>query len=233
MKNFKFLILIVCLFLAKFSQAACFPTSYTSENYKYTYSNLPNSVNTLDSLWLVRFDLTDTDVCSFEFLRGDSNDAGVFSLTSNDDYLYGRFFYVRFDQTPTSDLSGGNYLTLTYFSSETTVSVTTTGNNFNTNNPACWCDKTSNSTGSSCSIAGLSAANNQVPAHSLTFKKCSATNSTVPVFIKIRWMYKLRSNYDNFEYCPKDYFKNLAVPSEASPAGDNIFGPGSTSNTLC
>jgi hypothetical protein len=111
--------------------------------------------------------------------------------------------------------------------------VTTTGNNFNTNNPACWCDKTSNSAGSSCSIAGLSAANNQVPAHSLTFKKCSATNSTVPVFIKIRWMYKLRSNYDNFEYCPKDYFKNLAVPSEASPAGDNIFGPGSTSNTLC
>ena len=111
--------------------------------------------------------------------------------------------------------------------------MTTTGNNFNTSNSSCWCDRTSNSAASTCSIQGLSAADNQVPAHSLMFKKCSATNSTVPVFIKLRWVYKLNENLTSFEYCPRDVFNNLVDTSEVSPFGDNFMGPGTTFSTLC
>ena len=94
MKNFKFLFLLCFLLFAKLSQAACFPTSFTPESYTYNYTNSASN-NVLNSLWLVRFDLTDTDVCRFEFLRGDESVDEV--IPGDEGYLKGRFKLVRPD----------------------------------------------------------------------------------------------------------------------------------------
>jgi hypothetical protein len=232
MKNFKFLFLLCFLLFAKLSQAACFPTSFTSESYTYNYTNSATN-NVFTSLWLVRFDLTDIDVCHFEFLKGDSTTFGSMAQENYvARYLGERFSLVRSNSiTSTGDFSGD--LNVNYSSANTTVEVTTTGNNFNTNSASCWCDRTGSSAASTCSIQGLSAANNQVPAHSLLFKKCSTTNSIVPVFIKLRWSYRFNADVTSFEYCPKDIFKNLADTTEASPFGDQFVGPGTTSDTAC
>jgi hypothetical protein len=55
----------------------------------------------------------------------------------------------------------------------------------------------------------------------------------VPVFIKLRWVYRLNADVTSFEYCPKDIFKNLADTSEVSPFGDEFVGPGTTDPNLC
>jgi hypothetical protein len=230
MKKFKLFIFLVFLFLANLSQATCFPTSFTPESYAYNYSS-SSSNNVFNSLWFVRFDLTDTDVCRFDFKGG----TDVIDQNGVPNYLKGRLRVVRDDASPTYEYSNNNPPTyyLNYSIADSTVAVTTTGNNFNTNNSSCWCDRTSNIASSTCSIGGLSGANNQVPKHSLLFKKCSSTNSTVPVIIKLRWVYNLNSTFTSFEYCPRDEFYNLGNTSETSPFGDQFVGPGTTELTLC
>jgi len=212
-KNFKFFILLSFLLFAKLSQAACFPVSYTSENFTYN-----EQAGTFNSLWLVRFQLTDTDICRYDFL--DSTDA----------FLVSRFFPPRADAFPLGELGAATAFDFPYTS---TLAVTTTGNNFNTNNASCWCDRTSSNTESTCNIQGLTAIDNEVPAHSLLFKKCSPTNNTV--FIKLRWSYVFNPpiNEPAFEHCPRDRFTNLGEPTEVSPGySDNYFGPGTT-DSLC
>jgi hypothetical protein len=213
MKKFKLFIFLVFLFLANLSQATCFPDSYTSENFTYN-----EQAGTFNSLWLVRFQLTDTDICRYDFL--DNTDA----------FLVTRFFPQRADATPLGELGAATAFDFPYTS---TLAVTTTGNNFNTNNASCWCDRTSNNAASTCSIQGLTDTENRVPAHSLLFKKCSTTNNTV--FIKLRWNYSFTPpiNEPSFEHCPRDTFTNLGE-TEVSPGyGDNYFGPGTTVSTLC
>ena len=214
MKKFKLFIFLVFLFLANLSQAACFPVSYTSENFTYN-----EQAGTFNSLWLVRFQLTDTDICRYDFL--DNTDA----------FLKTRFFPQRADAFLTGELGAATAFDFPYTS---TLAVTTTGNNFNTNNASCWCDRTSSNTESTCSFQELTENENQVPAHSLLFKKCSTTNNTV--FIKLRWNYSFTPpiNEPSFEHCPRDTFTNFGTPTEQNPeVPDFFFGPGTTDSTLC
>ena len=214
MKKFKLFIFLVFLFLANLSQAACFPVSYTSENFTYN-----EQAGTFNSLWLVSFQLTDTDICRYDFL--DNTDA----------FLKTRFYPQRADAFLLGELGAATAFEFPYTS---TLAVTTTGNNFNTNNASCWCDRTSSNTESTCSIQGLTAFDNKVPAHSLLFKKCSPTNNTV--FIKLRWSYVFNPpiNEPAFEHCPRDTFTNFGTPTEQNPeAPDFYFGPGTTESTLC
>ena len=212
MKKFKLFIFWGFLFFANLSQAACFPVSYTSENF--TYNEQTGSYN---SLWLVRFQLTDEDICRYIF------------LDSLDPFLVTRFFPPRTDDNPLGENGEASAYDFPYTS---TLAVTTTGNNFNTTNPSCWCDNISNASTSTYSVQGLSAADNQVPAHSLLFKKCSATHNTV--FIKLRWSYLFTPpiNIPSFEHCPKDTFINFGDPADLSTMADSYFGPGTTVSTL-
>lgn len=208
MKNFRILFFLALLVFSKLSLASCYPTFTKAESY-----TLSNGV--LTSEWLYGYNLTDKDICRTEYLT-----------TST--YANQRFFEIRPDSSPTGSITPFAWV---YVGN---VSVSTNNNNFNTSNSACWCNNTTQSTQSTCSITDLNTSQNVAPPRSLTFKKCSTTSPTT-LFLKVKFIYTFNSGQPtgNFEYCPRDTFSNLTNSSDLSPSGEIFFGPGTVAGSLC
>lgn len=209
MKNFRFLLLLILLVFSKISFASCYPTFFKPESYTL-------SSGILTSVWTYGYSLVDADVCRTEFLT-----------TST--YANQRFFVIRTDANATGAITPYNWA---YTGN---ISVSTNNNNFNTsNNSVCWCDNTSQSTQSTCSLSNLNTSQNVAPPRSLTFKKCSPT-SPATVFFKVKYTYTFTSGQPtaNFEYCPRDAFSNLTNSTDLSPNNDLFFGAGTVAGSLC
>jgi hypothetical protein len=208
MKNFRFLFLLIVLVFSKLSFASCYPVYSKPESYTL-------SGQTFTSVWTYAYNLTDTDICNAVFLT---------TYTSTKE----RFFVVRSDASATGTLTPYNW------SYSGLVSVSTNSNNFNTANPACWCDKTASTTQDTCSVSGLTSLQNSVSPNSLTFKKCSPT-SPATVLFKVKFTYTFTSGKpsSNFEYCPKDTYTNFINRGDVNPNGDRLFGAGVVAGSLC